>query len=422
MRPRPTRATARGLRGCSVRVVVVVPFFSPVGRSCLGAVAGLSGVTEVGLVTHEPAGRVPPSLRPRVSHHQIGNCLDPEQLAGALVRFQRQWGRVDRAIGYLEQLQGPLAAVRARLGIAGTSEAVALNFREKNRMKEVLRQAGLPVARQALLTGWADARGFVDRVGYPIVVKPPAGAGSRSTMRVTSDGELAAALEQLFVSSANPAQAEEFVQGDEHTLETVVIDGKPVWTSSAYYLPGPLTVIENPWMQYCVLLPREMPPVAKAFVPTGHAAVAALGLDTGLTHMEWFRRRDGSTVVSEVAARPPGVQLMPLMGHAHGTDMWARWAELMVFRRWAVPPRQWATGVAFFRGQGRGRVVRAVHGLEAAQEAAGAAVVDRELPRVGQPRADSYEGEGWAIVRAPTTGEAVKALKALVSNVRVELG
>ena len=36
------------------------------------------------------------------------------------------------------------------------------------------------------------------------------------------------------------------------------------------------------------------------------AALRALGLETGLTHMEWFRRADGSPIVSEVGARPPG--------------------------------------------------------------------------------------------------------------------
>ncbi|MFT5460490.1 MAG: biotin carboxylase, partial [Myxococcota bacterium] len=304
----------------------------------------------------------------------------------------------------------------------GVTEEVALNFREKNRMKEVLRRAGVPVARQALLTGREDAARFVRQVGYPIVVKPPAGAGSVATMRVSSDAELVGALEKLFVSPSNPAQAEEFVQGEEHTFETVVIDGKPVWRSSSYYLPGPLTVIENPWMQYCVLLPRQMPEAAKQFRPTNDAALRALGLGTGLTHMEWFRRSDGSTVVSEVAARPPGVQLMPLMSHAHEVDMWAKWAELMVHNRWSVPERRWATGVAFFRGQGRGNTVREVHGLDAAQAAAGNCVVDRRLPVVGQSRASSYEGEGWAIVRAETTGRAVEALRALVSNVRVVLG
>ena len=53
------------------------------------------------------------------------------------------------------------------------------------------------------------------------------------------------------------SQAEEFVRGREHTCETVTIAGKPVWRSGTRYYPGPLEVLENPWIQYCVLLPLE---------------------------------------------------------------------------------------------------------------------------------------------------------------------
>ena len=40
-------------------------------------------------------------------------------------------------------------------------------------------------------------------------------------------------------------------------------------------------------------------------------AVKALGLETGFTHMEWFRRDDGSLAIGEIAARPPGAHIVP---------------------------------------------------------------------------------------------------------------
>ncbi len=406
-----------------MRVVVVIPFFTAVGRACLSAFAALDGIESLAVVTPAPAERIPAEHRGRVQHVQVRDLMDAGQLAAAVGSLVTHWGRVDRLVSYLEQLQVPLAIVRAHLDIPGTTEAVARNFRDKNRMKAVLGRAGLPVARQALLGSRDDAARFVARVGYPLVVKPTDGAGSRGTMRVGSDAELLAALEQHMVSPSRPAQAEEFVQGDEHSFETVVVRGEPVWHSSSYYLPGPLTVLENPWMQYCIVLPREQSHArAASFRPQNVASLRALGADTALTHMEWFRRADGSTVVNEVAMRPPGVQLMPLMSQAHQVDFWAKWAELLVHERWDVPERQFATGVAFLRGHGRGRRVTAVHGLDAAQEVAGSIVVDRKLPVVGQARADGYEGEGWAIVRAPTTAQVVAALRTLVTTIRIELG
>lgn len=406
-----------------VHVLYVAPFYSGNILQCLEAIAGLPDV-RLGLITHEPESTLPERFRGRVTgHYQVRDCLDAEQLVAAGKAFQAGWGRVDRLIGFLEQMQIPLAVARDKLGIPGMTEAVARNFREKNRMKAKLREAGLPVARQALIGSSEDARRFVREVGYPIVLKPPAGLGSRATIRAADDETLATALAELFVTPSNPAQAEEFVRGEEHTFETISIAGKPVWHSSSYYLPGPLQVLENPWIQYCVLLPREqLQPHAQRFRELNIRALAALGVGTAMTHMEWFLRADGSMVISEVAARPPGVHLMPMMGICHGVDMWRKWAELMVFDRFEAPPRAFASGAAFFRGQGPGQVVRAVEGLAEAQALAGHVVVERKLPKIGQPRASGYEGEGYAIVKAETTEEVVAGLRGLVGSVRVVLG
>jgi len=406
-----------------LHVLFVCPFFSANMIRCLAALVALEDV-KVGVITHDTAEHLPAALRPKLEgHYQISDSNSAEQLIAAGRAFQQSWGRVDRLISFLETMQLPVAIARDALGIPGMSAKVARNFRDKNQMKAVLRQAGLPVARQALLKSADDARRFVAQVGYPIVIKPIAGLGSRGTMRCSNDEELYAALNAHLPSPSNPAQAEEFVRGEEHTFETVTIDGKPVWHSSSYYLPGPLQVLENPWMQYCVLLPREhLMPHQEAFRKVNVAALQALGMGTGLSHMEWFLRSNGTPIINEVGARPPGVQLMPLMGLAHGVDMWAKWARLMVHNTWTMPERKQAVGVCFFRGQGRGRVVRAVRGLDEAQAKVGRFIVDRQLPVVGQVRGDSYEGEGWAIVAAPETRTVRDALRELIQTVQVELG
>jgi hypothetical protein len=94
----------------------------------------------------------------------------------------------------------------------------------------------------------------------------------------------------------------------------------------------------------------------------------------------------------------------------------------MVRGEFAIPERRYASGAAFFRGQGHGQVVRAVTGLDAVNERVGDLVVESRLPKVGQPKASGYEGEGYAIVRAETTREVVDALRTMVQGVRVVLG
>jgi len=410
-------------------VVLVAPHFLSNTLRYVRAFTDLSGV-ETSVVSEAPESALPTSIRERLAgHYRVPSCLDARQLTGALKALRRAIGPVDRLVGVLEQLQMPLAAARDALDIPGMRTETARNFRDKDRMKDVLRAAGVPVAKSALAETDAQLRKAVDVLGLPLIVKPQAGLGARRTHRIETREQ----LEALIAGGRGPrpgapVQIEEFVRAREHTCETVSVLGRPVWRSGTRYFPSPLEVLENPWMQYCVLLAAEQDDATfNAFHPIAQSALDALGAGpssgwSGITHMEWFLRDDGSMLVSEVGARPPGVQIMPLMSLTHDVDMIGAWANLVALDTFEPPARKRAAGAAFFRGQGHGSRIVAIHGEAAAREQAGDAIVELSLPPLGTPRAESYEGEGHAIVQHRTTDGAKEALKALVSNIRLELG
>ncbi len=410
-----------------VHVAFVAPRFLENTNRYVAAFAALDEVT-LTVVSADPEAAIPPALRPRIAgHYRIDDVLDPAQLTTAVRAIGRGVGRVDRLAGVLEQLQTPMAEVRDALDIEGLRTATVRNFRDKDRMKEVLRAHRVPVARSTLARSRADVQAFVAEVGYPVIVKPQAGLGTRGTHRLDGIDDLAALTAP---TAAAPLQVEEFVRAREHTCETVTIRGVPVWRSGTRYFPSPLEVLETPWVQYCVLLPREDDdPTWRSFDATNGAALAALFGDqagtaagTALTHMEWFLREDGRALVNEVGARPPGVHIMPLMGLCHDTDMFADWARLMALDTFAPRARRFAAGSAFFRGQGGGARVVAVEGVERAVAGCGGALVELRAPRVGMARAEGYEGEGWAIVKHESTEGVKRALRALIENVVVRYG
>lgn len=379
----------------------------------------------LGIVSQEPAERLPADVRAHAEHYErLEDALDPDQLERAVRAIGRRWGgRVDRLIGILEPLQESLAEVRQRLSIRGMDPETARNFRDKARMKDVLRGNGVPCARHALAGSLAQALAFGKSSGYPLVVKPPAGAGAKNTFRVESAEQLESSLRFAPPRPEEPVLLEEFVQGSEHSFDSVSVDGRHVFHSISRYFPGPLEVMETPWIQWCVLLPRDIEGAEFDDVrAAGRRALDALGMVTGLTHMEWFRRSaDGSIVISEVGARPPGAQFTTLMSYAHDLDFYRAWAELVVFERFQPPERRYACGAVFLRGQGSGQVV-AVHGLERVEKELAGLVVEARVPRVGQPQASSYEGEGYVILRHPETSVVEEGLRRLLANVRVELG
>ena len=399
----------------------VAPFLREATMRFVEKAARLPDV-QLALITSEPEDRVPAELRAALAGHwRVDDALDPGQLAGAVQGLGGYLGPVRRLLAVLEQLQVPLAQVREHLGIEGMDVETARNFRDKAQMKTVLRAAGVPCARHRLVDSAATAVGFAEEVGFPLVVKPPAGAGAKSTFRLDDADDLHVWLEAAPPTPDRLALLEEFLTGEEGSFDSVTVDGNLVWHSISSYLPTPLEVLRNPWIQWIVLMPRDIDgPEYAGIRATAPAALRALGLDTGLTHMEWFRRPDGTVAVSEVGVRPPGAQITSMLCYAHDFDLYSAWARLLLQGTFDPPERTWSVGTAYLRGQGTG-VVRAVHGLDTLEEV-GPLAVESRLPQPGQVSSGSYEGDGYVIVRHPDTAVVTDALRRLVTGVRIELG
>ncbi|MGE3173168.1 MAG: acetyl-CoA carboxylase biotin carboxylase subunit family protein [Planctomycetota bacterium] len=403
-------------------VVFAVPFVMESSLRFVRAAALLPGVRVV-LLSQDGIDKVPPDVRQLLTgFRQLQDGMDPEELTAAVRQFARQLGSVDALLGVLEPLQEPLGVVRERLRIRGMDAATAANFRDKARMKDVLAAHDLPCARHRLCEAVVPALEFGRDCGYPLVLKPPAGAGAKTTVRIGDEAELKAALQQTPPAPGRPVLLEEFVQGREFSFDSVSLGGRHLFHSISDYHPTPLQVLENPWVQWCVVLPRSVSePKYAAIHRDGPRALTALGMVTGMTHMEWFRRGDGSIAIGEVAARPPGAQFMTLMSYAHDTDMYRAWAQLSVLGVFEPPRRAFAAGAVYLRGQGEGSVQR-ITGLHEVQRRVGDVVVEARLPKQGQGKAQSYEGEGYVIVRHPETAVVEAALNAICETLRIELG
>lgn len=403
-------------------VVFVVPFTMESSLRFVRAAALLPGV-RVALVSQDPVDKLEGEVRHLLAGFlQVTDGLDADQLTDAVRRLGRRLGSVDALLGVLEPLQEPLALVRERLRIRGMDHATARNFRDKARMKAVLQEHGLPCARFQLCATADAARAFAVATGFPLVAKPPAGAGAKTTVRAETMADLDAFLRSVPPAPGREVLLEEFVAGDEFSFDSVSVGGRHVFHSVSDYHPTPLQVLENPWIQWSVVLPRDISgPDYRDIHRAGPAALSALGMWTGMTHMEWFRAADGRIAIGEVAARPPGAQFMTLMSYAHDVDMYRAWAQLSIHGTFTPPVRAFAAGAAYLRGQGEG-VVTAIRGLTEVQQAIGPAIVEAKLPRLGQVKASSYEGEGHVIVRHHDTAVVEQALALIARTLRVELG
>ena len=401
-------------------VVFVAPFPSDVTMRFVRAVAAIDDVRLLGV------GHTPPPGEESSLFHDFVRVTEPtsqQDIEDGVEVLRRRHGEPFRIINILEAMMVTMARVRERFGVAGTSVATAELFREKAQMKDALRAAGLPVARHKLITGVDDARAFAKLVGFPIILKPPAGMGAKATFRVTTEDELLRLLDGMRVSADAPVLGEEMLRGTEHSFETITIGGVPRVSSISNYLPGCLEVLENPWIQWACVLPREMDtPRCERAKEIGFKAVRALGLEDGMTHMEWFEKADGTLAIGEIAARPPGPQLLHMTGVVHGIDVYRAWARAVIDAELDAPwERKYAAGCAYIRGMGRGRIV-SVRGVKETHEAVGEHVVEAKLPTIGAMKNDSYEGDGYVIVRHESTEKVHELITTIVQTMKISYG
>ena len=295
-------------------VAYIAPHFTPNAVRFIEALTALHDVRLI-IVSQESTSLLPSWQQSRIAvSRRIPDVFNAASLITALAEIQKQTGPFHRFLGATEQLQVPLAEIRKALGVEGMDIETSQNFRDKSRMKLLFEEAGIPCARHGLVTGVAEAFSFTDRSPYPLVVKPVAGAGAQTTFRVSNPAEMQNAFHAIGEQASEGVIIEEFIQGEEYSLDTFSLNGKVLGQTINHYKPTPLEVMTNPWMQWQVILRKEI--AGKEFDDiraAGKKALDKLGMKTGLSHMEWFRRKDGSIAISEVAARPPGAQFTTLI-------------------------------------------------------------------------------------------------------------
>lgn len=409
-----------------VHVVFAIPFAMENTLRFARATASLPGV-RLSVVAQDERDKFPADFLALLADFEpVADAMRAADLCRGVQALAARQGQPDRLLGILEPLQVPLAEVRERLRIRGMDAATALNFRDKARMKNLFGAHDLPTARHMLCATAEQAHEFGQQVGFPLVCKPPAGAGSKATARCDSWPELLAFLQQSPPQVGREVLVEEFVLGREFSFDSATLHGEHCFHNISCYYPTPLEVMANPWIQWCVVLPRDLRgPEFADIHRIGPRALATLGMWTGMSHLEWFRRRHGAIAIGEVAARPPGAQFMTLMSYVTNADMYRAFAQLMVEETWAPLSRHFAAGAAYLRGQGgsgkRDAVVKALHGFDEVRRELGDCIVEARLPTLGKAPSTSYEGDGYVIVRHPDTRFVTRAVQQIVTTVRVEL-
>jgi hypothetical protein len=359
-----------------------------------GKVYGLSDVPEQDL---------PPLARAHLSGYLRVPDMTDEQAVVKAVQAGVGTHRIDRVVCLWEPGVELAARLREALGVPGMRVDQAQTFRNKDLMKQKVAAAGIRTARHASARSITQVREAARDIGFPVIVKPIAGAGSMDTVRAGSPDDLEAALAR--VQSYEEVNVEEFIEGEEYTYDTICIDGRIVYENVCYYRPNPLVARSTEWISPQTIGLRDLsPPDIQAGIRLGHDVLKALGFGTGFTHMEWFYTPKGEAVFGEIAARPPGAHTVDLMNYIGDVDLFNGYAEAELKGTFSMSTtRKYNVSNIFKRAQGQGRI-RRIEGLESIMTRFGEHIAHVDLLPVGAERRNWIQtlvSDGYVVVRHP---------------------
>jgi formate-dependent phosphoribosylglycinamide formyltransferase (GAR transformylase) len=402
-------------------VVFLEPCFPANQREFARALHAVGArVTGIG---ERPKETLDPELREWLFHYeQVGNVTDVVQVERA-VRFVQSRVRVDRLEAVVEAHVMCAARVREACGIPGTSVHTTYLCRDKPAMKQVCREAGIQCAQSLGSDDADEIREFASRVGFPMIIKPRDAAGASGTARCDDEAELERALVDFRIGAGGSVAVEEFIEGHEGFFDTITIGGHVVHEFVCHYYPNVLEAMRTRWIspQFITTNRVESADGYKEVRAMGRKVVAALGIETSATHMEWFFGPKGLKF-SEVGCRPPGVRAWDLYAAANDFDIYREWAMAVVYGKPSQSlSRRFSAGIIALRPDRDGHIA-GYEGLKDFERAFGQWIIDAHLPNEGtptQPVEAGYMANAWIRMKHPDYDELRRMLDLCGQTVKV---
>lgn len=211
--------------------------------------------------------------------------------------------------------------LRDRLGLSGQGEASAMAFRDKVLMKDLAKEV-VDVPRYQRVRSVADLHDFIQRVGYPVVVKPVDGAGSLNTFVLKDRADLGRFLDRC---ETGDYEVEEFIRGQMYTVDGLFFDGRIALSWTSRYVNDCLSYQEG--KQASMVQLDDGHALRERLEDFARKLLARLPTPRVTTfHAEIFHaERDDRLVLCEVASRTGGGGINELGVHRFGFNIHHAW-------------------------------------------------------------------------------------------------
>ena len=272
-------------------------------------------------------------------YYRVDSLEDYDQVYRAVAFFAFKYGKIDWIESMNEYWLEQDAQLRTDFNVVTGIRADRIGFiKEKSLMKKLYLEAGIPTARQHIVSTREAGRAFIEEVGYPVIVKPDVGVGATNTWKLESEEDLNRFYDHL---PDVPYVMEEFIQGEICSYDAI-LDSKcePLFESMTVWPPVMDIVNKDLDLMY-----YTCPDLPDGLKNLGRRTVKAFGVERRFVHLEFFRLTKarkglgnvGDFVALEVNMRPAGGYTPDMMDFAHSTDVYQIYADMVAFDAQRLP-------------------------------------------------------------------------------------
>ena len=328
--------------------------------------------------------------RSLTEYYYVSSLEDYDQVYRAVAFYIHKYGRIDWLESLNEYWLPSDARLRTDFNIAtGTRDNEIGDLVRKSGMKRVFIEAGIPTARQHIVSDLEAAKAFIEQVGYPVIAKPDIGVGANGTVKINSESELISFYEdvpsELYVM-------EQFLCGDICTYDAVIDSHcEPLFESMCTYPPVIDSVHNDENVHF-----YTTPDVPEKLRNLGRKAVKAFRADSRFVHFEFINLKQdcegvgkaGDFAVMEVNMRPAGGHDPDMMNYAQSTDVFRIYAE-MVTQDKRMMPESGERYICAYAARKDGHTFTHTH--EEIMECYGSDIVmQKEMPAIDWPSMGRY--------------------------------
>ncbi|RRD40901.1 ATP-grasp domain-containing protein [Leptotrichia sp. OH3620_COT-345] len=267
-------------------------------------------------------------------YYKVSSLENYDEVLRAVGYFTFKYGKIDWLESNNEYWLEQDSKLRTDFNInSGIKSDEILNIKEKSLMKNSYKKAEIGTAAYHIVSTLKEGKKFIEKVGFPVVVKPDNGVGASNTYRIKNEKELKKFYENL---PDMKYIMEEYVSGDLVSYDAIIdAEGNPIFESGITWEPTIMDIV-NEGLDLYYYVRKELP---KKLIDAGRRTVKGFGVKSRFIHMEFFKLledkkglgKKGDYIGLEVNMRPAGGYTPDMYNYANNTDVYQIWADMIAF-------------------------------------------------------------------------------------------